>query len=69
MCIRDRTVTVIEELDNWKKIRTSDGMIGYVKARTLENEETVTISRDFQEPVYENISKDYTCLLYTSRCV
>lgn len=56
---KSETVTVIEELDDWKKIRTSDGMIGYVKANTLKSEKTVTISREFQEPEYKNISKDY----------
>lgn len=57
---KSEMVTVIEELDDWKKIRTSDGMIGYVKSKTLKDEKAVKLSRDFQEPEYKNISKDYT---------
>jgi len=53
-------VTVIEDEDNWKKVRTKDGYVGYVKTSCLKNEEVTTISRAFQEPVYPNISKDYT---------
>ena len=57
---KGETVTVIEPLDDWKKVRTSDGMIGYVKANRLKNEKETTISREFTEPEYKNISKDYT---------
>lgn len=53
-------VTVIESEENWKKVRTKDGFIGYVKKSALKNEETKTISRDFNEPEYTNITKDYT---------
>ena len=56
---KGETVTVIEKLDSWKKVRTKDGMIGYVKAGKLKDEKKTTISRDFNEPVYKNISKDY----------
>lgn len=54
------TVTVIENEDNWKKVRTKDGFIGYVKTSCLKNETVETISREFEEQVYPNISKDYT---------
>ncbi len=53
-------VTVIEDEDNWKKIRTKDGYIGYVKTSCLKNEKATSISRPFEEQVYPNISKDYT---------
>lgn len=53
-------VTVIEDEDNWKKVRTEDGFIGYVQTSCLKNERTETISREFEEQVYKNISKDYT---------
>ncbi|MDD3404364.1 MAG: glycosyl hydrolase family 18 protein [Hespellia sp.] len=52
-------VTVIEDEGNWKKVRTSDGFIGYVKKNTLKKETTETISRDFEEPEYTSIKKDY----------
>ncbi len=52
-------VRVIEEEGDWKKVRTADGFIGYVRKSVLR-EETKTIVRDFAEPEYTNISKDYT---------
>jgi len=54
------TVTVIESEENWKKVRTEDGFIGYVKKNCLKNEKTETITQLFEEQVYPNISKDYT---------
>lgn len=54
------TVTVIENEGDWKKVRTEDGFIGYIKKSCLKNERTETISRKFEEQVYPNISKDYT---------
>ncbi len=54
------TVTVIEDEDNWKKVRTSDGYIGYIKTSCLKNERVEELSRPFEEQVYPNISKDYT---------
>ncbi len=53
-------VTVIENEGDWKKVRTKDGYIGYIKKNYLKNEEEVMFSRTFEEPVYTNISKDYT---------
>ena len=53
-------VTVIEEEGNWKKIRTEDGYIGYIKKNCLKQEKTDNISRTFEKQVYSNISKDYT---------
>lgn len=53
-------VTVIENEGDWKKVRTKDGFIGYVKQRELKDEKKETISREFEEQVYTNISKDYT---------
>ncbi len=53
------TVAVIEDEGDWKKVRTQDGFIGYVKQNKLRDEETTTYDRDFEEPVYTNISEDY----------
>ena len=54
-------VTIIEsEGEDWKKVRTKDGFIGYVRNSNLKSEQTKTIVRDFTEPVFTNISKDYT---------
>ena len=53
-------VTIVESEENWKKVRTKDGFIGYVRNKDLKNEETKTISRDFEEQEFTSISKDYT---------
>lgn len=53
-------VTILENEANWKKVVTKDGYIGYVKKGALKKEETKTVSRDFEEPVFTNITKDYT---------
>lgn len=52
-------VTVIEDEGDWKKVRTKDGFIGYTKKSALRAEEKKTVSRDFDEPEYSHISKDY----------
>ena len=53
-------VTIVESEQNWKKVRTKDGFIGYVKNSALKKEEKKVIQREFKEPEYTNISKDYT---------
>ena len=53
-------VTIIESEENWKKIRTKEGVIGYVKNNALKNEEKKNITRKFDEQNYSSISKDYT---------
>ena len=53
-------VTVLGDEDDWMRVGTEDGFIGYVKTNALKDITTETISRDFEEPVYSNISKDYT---------
>ena len=53
-------VTVVESEQNWKKVRTAYGVIGYVKNKALKNEERKNITRKFEEQDYSNISKDYT---------
>ena len=53
-------VTVVESEQNWKKVRTADGVIGYVKNKALKNEEKKNITRKFEEQDYSNITKDHT---------
>lgn len=53
-------VTVLENEADWKKVRTKDGFIGYIKSSTLKKEETKKLTRAFEEPEYTSISKDYT---------
>ena len=53
-------VTVLEDENDWMRVGTEDGFVGYVKTSALTDVQTETTSRDFDEPVYTNISKDYT---------
>ena len=53
-------VTILESEENWKKVLTSDGFVGYVKNSALRKEETKDITREFEEQEFTNISKDYT---------
>lgn len=52
-------VTVLEDEDDWMKVATEDGFVGYVKTSTLKKITNETISREFEEPIYTNISKNY----------
>ena len=53
-------VTVLEDEDDWMKVGTEDGFVGYIKTSALRDIGTETTSREFEEPVYSNIKKDYT---------
>ena len=53
-------VTIIENEDNWKKVRTKNGFIGYVKNSALKDAEKKNVTRKFEEQEFTNISKDYT---------
>lgn len=53
-------VVVLENEANWRKVRTKDGFIGYVKKSALKKTTTKNITREFDEPEYTSISEDYT---------
>lgn len=55
------TVTVLETMENWSKVKTQDSVIGYVENKRLENVRIESPSREinYMEPEYTNISKDY----------
>lgn len=53
-------VAVLEDENDWMKVATDDGFVGYVKTNTLGKIKDEKTSREFDEPVYTNISKDYT---------
>lgn len=54
------TVTILEDEDNWQKVATADGFIGYVPTSALKNRQQVVVDRAYAEPQYSNISVDYT---------
>ena len=53
-------VTILEDEGDWKKVRTKDGFIGYVKSKALRKEEKKIVSRAFEEQEFTSIKKDYT---------
>jgi len=55
-------VRIIEREENWKKVCTKDGFIGYVKNSALKGEEKKLVQRDFDysNQQFKSISKDYT---------
>ncbi|MEG0155883.1 MAG: glycosyl hydrolase family 18 protein [Lachnospiraceae bacterium] len=55
-------VTVLEKEGSWKKVRTSDGFVGYTKESALKSVRTEKTSREFDESInqFTNISKPYT---------
>lgn len=53
-------VVVLENEANWRKVRTKDGFIGYVKKSALKKTTTKNITREFDEPEYTSISEEYT---------
>lgn len=54
-------VTVLEEMENWTKVKTSDAMIGYVQNKMLKNKETILEPADahYTEPEYISQVRDY----------
>ena len=55
---RGDLVRVLEEGDNWTKVCTEDGFIGYVMNRTLGKTQSVVSESTFEEPEYTHITYD-----------
>ena len=55
-------VVILEEMETWTKVKTSDSFIGYVENKRLTDSRTETPEAvtDYVEPEYTSISKDYT---------
>lgn len=55
------TVTIIEEMETWTKVKTNDAMIGYVENKFLTDrvtEEEIAVT-DYEVPEYTSIHRDY----------
>lgn len=54
------TVEILEKMDTWSKIKTSDSIIGYVENKRLEDESTVqeTPVTDYTAPEYTGLGMD-----------
>ena len=51
-------VIVLEKLDNWSRVRTEDGQVGYLQNSRLKATEQRTLVSTFVEPEYTSISMD-----------
>ena len=49
-------VIVVEEADSWRKVRTEDGIVGYLKKSRLKSVKKEKTSREFQQEEFTNIS-------------
>ena len=54
-------VTVLEKMENWVKVKTSDALIGYVPSKRLKDEETFvpSVEPNYIEPEYTSLTRDY----------
>lgn len=55
------TVVILEEMENWTKVKTQDSYIGYVENKRLGEQSTETTEpvTSYTEPVYESNTRDY----------
>lgn len=58
---KGENVTVLEEMDNWTKVKTSDAFIGYVPNKVLKDEATAIpdVPVNYVEPEYTSLTRDY----------
>ncbi len=52
-------LTILEEMETWTKVVTSDGIIGYIKAKHLSNPSVKTISSDYVPEEFTHIKKNF----------
>lgn len=54
------TLEILEQMETWSKVKTSDSVIGYVENKRLGDitEETETPVTDYQEPEYTSLTSD-----------
>ncbi len=53
-------VVILEEMENWSKVRTQDAFIGYIENKRLGEPITMdALGPAFEEPVYTSITKPY----------
>ena len=63
-------VTVIEQGDNWDKVMTDDGIIGYMQKRMLSSVKEKTRKSDFTPDTFAHIKKDYNiCMAFRNQWI
>lgn len=56
---KSTVVTVLEPDETWTKVMTEDGIIGYVKSKTLGSTSTETATSDYVAEEFTHIKKDF----------
>lgn len=56
---KNEVVQILEPMEDWTRILTQDGYIGYIKNDRLVKERVETRTNDFKAPEYTSIEKNY----------
>lgn len=56
-------LTILESGKQWSKVATSDGIVGYVKSKSVKKTETVIPQNDFETETFAHIKMDETISL------
>lgn len=56
---KNETVTILQPMEDWTGVITQDGYIGYITNDRLVDERTEELNRDFEEPDYTSVRRDY----------
>lgn len=55
---KESKVTILDTGEDWSKVCTEDGMIGWLKNKKLGEVSTETIEREFEEPVFSHMLRE-----------
>lgn len=55
---KESKVTILDAGEDWSKVCTEDGMIGWLKNKKLGEVSTETIEREFEEPVFSHMLRE-----------
>lgn len=58
---KEETVTILEEMEKWVKVKTEDALIGYVEKKCLKGRGVVQEQAEntYEEPEYSNLVRDH----------
>lgn len=59
---KGQTLYILEEMENWSKVKSQNGVIGYVENKRLnaQPDEQIQIPQSYVQPEYTSMHKDYT---------
>ena len=55
---KDSTLFIIDTVDDWTRVRTEDGFVGYIKTKYLKNEQEYELSSSVSLPEYTSVQID-----------